>query len=352
MAELSSADINNLPDSDFAYIEPGGSKDSEGKTTPRSLRHFPIHDAAHVRNALARASQSPFGDKAMPKIKAAAKRFGVDVGEEQQETGRALLPESLADRCVRASFPGPELKVVEGGKMPTLVGRLATYNEWGHVKSRLEGEFVERMSPGAFTKTLGEHRAQIRVLFQHGEHPTVGMFPLGTIEDLNETRAGVDYAVKMFDTDYNRELLPALEAGQFGSSYTFRAPKDKRSIEYRPKRSDYNPEGLPEVTVQEVRMFEFGPCMFPVYAGTSAGVRSMTDEFVFARLGADPQRLRELLTTVPDAPILPAATEALSTEPSRGNPLATGQSRNVQLSVPVRKFHTSEDFVEWLSSKT
>lgn len=350
MAELSSADINDLPDSDFAYIEPGGTKDSSGRTTPRSLRHFPIHDAAHVRNALARASQSPFGDKAMPKIRAAAKKLGVDVAEEQQESGRAL-PEPLADRCVRAIFPGPELKLVEGGKMPTLVGRLATYNEWGHVKSRLEGDFMERMSPGAFTKTLGENRSGIRVLFQHGEHPTVGMLPLGTIEDLEETRAGVDYAVKMFDTEYNRELLPALEAGQFGSSYTFRAPKDKKSVEFRPKRSDYNPEGLPEVTVHEVRMFEFGPCIFPVYAGTTAGVRSMTDEFVFARLGSDPQRLRELLTTVPDAPILPAAT-ALSNERAEGEPHSGGESRNVQPISPVRKFHTSEDFVQWLNSKT
>src|SRR5262249_49634863 len=59
-AQLSAQSINDLPDSDFAYIEPGGSKDSSGRTVPRSLRHFPVHDAAHVRNALARAPQSPF----------------------------------------------------------------------------------------------------------------------------------------------------------------------------------------------------------------------------------------------------------------------------------------------------
>jgi hypothetical protein len=56
MTAMSTADINDLPDSDFAYIEPGGKKDDGGKTIPRSLRHYPIHDAAHVRNALARAS--------------------------------------------------------------------------------------------------------------------------------------------------------------------------------------------------------------------------------------------------------------------------------------------------------
>jgi len=83
--KLSSKDINNLPDSDFAYISPGGTKDSEGKTTPRSLRHLPIPDAAHVRNALARLNQTkiPAAAKktALSKIKRKAKELGVHVSE-------------------------------------------------------------------------------------------------------------------------------------------------------------------------------------------------------------------------------------------------------------------------------
>lgn len=85
----SSSTINNLEDRDFAYIEPGGKKDADGKTTPRSLRHFPIHDAAHVRNALSRAPQSPFGDKAMSKINQAAKKFGI--GDAKQGAYRIAL---------------------------------------------------------------------------------------------------------------------------------------------------------------------------------------------------------------------------------------------------------------------
>jgi hypothetical protein len=89
-ATLSVADQNDLPDSDFAYIEPGGTKDASGKTTPRDLRHFCIVDAAHTRNALARASggQSPFADKAMPKILAAAKKFGIKVSDN----GKVSVP--------------------------------------------------------------------------------------------------------------------------------------------------------------------------------------------------------------------------------------------------------------------
>ena len=63
-ATWSTAFMNNLPDSSFLYIEKGGSKDSDGKTTPRSLRHFPYKDAdgkvdlPHLRNALSRIPQS------------------------------------------------------------------------------------------------------------------------------------------------------------------------------------------------------------------------------------------------------------------------------------------------------
>jgi len=54
----STAYKNNLPDSAFLYIAPGGKKDSEGKTIPRSLRFFPVKDSsgkvdqAHVTAAL------------------------------------------------------------------------------------------------------------------------------------------------------------------------------------------------------------------------------------------------------------------------------------------------------------
>lgn len=63
-AVWTTAYINGLPDSAFLHVDSGGSKDDEGKTTPRSLRHFPYKDDSgkvdlpHLRNALARIPQS------------------------------------------------------------------------------------------------------------------------------------------------------------------------------------------------------------------------------------------------------------------------------------------------------
>jgi hypothetical protein len=62
--------INDLPDSAFLFIEPGGSKDGENKTVPRLLRHFPVRDKngeldrAHVTNALAQIPKSNVSESA------------------------------------------------------------------------------------------------------------------------------------------------------------------------------------------------------------------------------------------------------------------------------------------------
>jgi class 3 adenylate cyclase len=70
MATLGAKERAQLPDSAFAYI------DSDGK------RRLPIHDAAHVRNALARFSQVAFEDeaardRARGRLLRAAKKHGI-----------------------------------------------------------------------------------------------------------------------------------------------------------------------------------------------------------------------------------------------------------------------------------
>jgi class 3 adenylate cyclase len=74
MAELRTRDRSRLPDSAFAYI------DAKGR------RRLPIHDRAHVRNALARFDQTLFEDEAardrarIRLLKAAQKHGIVPVG--------------------------------------------------------------------------------------------------------------------------------------------------------------------------------------------------------------------------------------------------------------------------------
>lgn len=172
---------------------------------------------------------------------------------------------------------------------PTMTGHFAVFDQWTEINSIFEGRFLERFAPGAFRKTFGENRDGMRVLFQHGRDPMIGDKPLGTIETLREDSDGAFYEVPLLDAPYVREtILPGLEAGLYGASFRFRAVREE--IVDEPKRSDRNPDGLPERTVKEAAVQEFGPVTFPAYEGATAGVRSVTDLF---RLR--PDELRELL---------------------------------------------------------
>ncbi len=89
---------------DFAYAPPGSSP-SEWK--------LPIHDASHVRNALARYNQTdvPASEKegVWRKIVAAAKKFGIEVSAEKSSDvgARHGLPVLLMSRSLRLALTEP-----------------------------------------------------------------------------------------------------------------------------------------------------------------------------------------------------------------------------------------------------
>jgi HK97 family phage prohead protease len=168
------------------------------------------------------------------------------------------------------------------GSLGTLEGHFAVFNEATEIDSIFEGHFIERIAPGAFRKTFSEQREQMRVLFQHGFDPVVGDKPLGPIDDIGEDDVGARYSVPLIDTSYNRDLVPGLKAGLYGASFRFRVIREDFNRE--PEPSDSNPEGLPERTIREAQVSEFGPVTFPAYPTATAGMRSLTDRFLTRRL--------------------------------------------------------------------
>lgn len=198
------------------------------------------------------------------------------------------------DNLVRAQMPGCELRSAsEDGGMPTLYGHFLKFDRWTEIDSWFEGRFMERLSRGCLKKTIAENRDRIKALFQHGRDPQIGDKPLGPIEDLREDDEGGYYEVPLLDTAYNRELIPGLEKSLYGASFAFTVVRE--DLDAEPKKSDHNPDGIPERTIREIRLYEFGPVTFPAYADATAGVRSMTDEVVFGDIARNPQRFRDLL---------------------------------------------------------
>jgi ElaB/YqjD/DUF883 family membrane-anchored ribosome-binding protein len=122
-AEWTTEYINDLSDECFAYIAPGGEKDEQGKTVPRSLRNLPFKnaqgnlDADHVRNALARLDQTDISAEgkaeAKKKLCAAAKELNIasevcGLTEELSET-KAKLKET-EDKLAEAQKTIEQLK--------------------------------------------------------------------------------------------------------------------------------------------------------------------------------------------------------------------------------------------------
>lgn len=149
----------------------------------------------------------------------------------------------------------------------TLYGYFARFNEPTEINNPVEGHFIERIAPGAFTKTLQERGRSIPVLFHHGLDPAIGMRPLGVPSVVRQEDTGVYAEVPLDDTSYNRDLAASLRSGALGQSFRFR-PITARDT--WTKAAD----GMPEVTRGEVVLREFGPTPIPAYSGASAAIRS------------------------------------------------------------------------------
>ena len=98
-ATWTTAFVNSLPDSAFLFVEDGGTKDDEGKTVPRTLRHFPYKDSSgnvdlpHLRNALARIPQSNLPQDVQDRLTKKAQRIlaGENADDGKSATGSSEL---------------------------------------------------------------------------------------------------------------------------------------------------------------------------------------------------------------------------------------------------------------------
>ena len=285
-AQMTTQSINDLPDSDFAYIEPGGSKDASGKTVPRSLRHFPIHDKPHVQNALSRAPQSPFGEKAMPAIRKAAKKFGIDVGgSDTQQTS------SRTSGFFTRSYILDDISIKPGDGR-TVDAYAAVFNVPSQVHDP-DGEYEEVIDPAAFNRTLEHSRRSgsgFPVLFNHGmtlfgtpsERYSV---PIGVSEEVRVDGNGLFTRSRYHKTQAADEILEAIRDGSI-TSYSFNG-QFKRSDPPTP-RGGYRRShaGLPRVRRVESTLREFGPGTFPVYP--DAAIVSVRAEQAALQLAALP----------------------------------------------------------------
>ena len=177
--------------------------------------------------------------------------------------------------------------VNDDGSLGTMFVRFSPFNTWYEINSIWEGRFLERTLPGAFKKTAREAKRpdglySTKVMFDHGMDMHIGDKLLGVptrFEEVDEGGYhGPELEVPLEDTSYNRDLVPLLRKGGYGSSFMFDVIRE--TWEHEPGESEHNPEGLPERSVAEVRTFEAGPVTWPASPTASAGMRSLTDIYM------------------------------------------------------------------------
>lgn len=204
-----------------------------------------------------------------------------------------------------------------------LHGHFSVFDRWYEIDSWYEGRFLERTAAGSFVKTIKENRDNIKVQFDHGFDRFVGDSPLGPIEELFEDETGPFYGVPLLDTDYNRErILPLLQGrtidgrqlgSLLGSSFRFRVTREEW-VEPT-KATSHNPEKLPERTIREVRLYEFGPVVFPANPDATAAARSLSDHYIARRLQQEGRAERAARALAPHLDV-DAANPGTSTPPT------------------------------------
>lgn len=144
----------------------------------------------------------------------------------------------------------------------TLEGYAAVFNQRTSIVDHL-GTYDEIIAPGAFSHTIRNGRPKL--MFDHGQHPMVGSMPLGTIDSLDEDGHGLRVRATLSDNWLIEPIADAVRSGAVdGMSFRFSVPTGKEEWS----------ENQTLRTVREVKLYEFGPVVFPAYEGTSVLVRA------------------------------------------------------------------------------
>ena len=165
--------------------------------------------------------------------------------------------------------------------------------------------FTERIAQGAFTRSLGDRRRDIRLYVNHNSDMVLASKKSGTLR-LSEDRMGLRVEADLPDTSYSRDLRALMQAGVV----------DKMSFGFTiPKGGDrWSDDGM-ERTLTKINLHEVSVVTgFPAYEATKAAVRSL--ERLSERTGIAVDELSGALDALADGADLDPAKAQVLMEPA------------------------------------
>jgi HK97 family phage prohead protease len=193
------------------------------------------------------------------------------------EIERASTAKVIPKGPVIATFPTALAR--QGAQGRTMVGYAAA---WDVPIEDAGGWFpTDRMylRRASFDKTLKEHGDEVKVLFNHGKDPQIGMKPLGKPQTMRRDDYGLWTETPLDKTSYNDDIIVSLESGALDAMSVTMEVKDYEYLD--------DDEAL-EVT--QARLYEYGPVTFAANPGATASVHSVQ---AFDALHSSPERAED-----------------------------------------------------------
>lgn len=179
-----------------------------------------------------------------------------------------------------------ELRAAEDG-----IIRLGGYALKFNKLSQNLGGFVERIAPGALTKTLRDG-GDVLCRYQHEDNYLLGRTSSGTLR-LSVDDEGLLYEVDLPDTSYARDLAALAGRGD--------VTKSSFAFHLMPGGDEWSltESGFPLRTLTEFHLVDTAPVVSPAYLDTTSGLRSLAEsrhlDFDSVRAAAESERLADLL---------------------------------------------------------
>lgn len=201
------------------------------------------------------------------------------------------------------ALKGLQVRAAEEGSqyIGVLSGYAARFNSDSVAFEGYGKPWVERIAPGAFTRTLKDN-PDVVALWSHDPAKPAGRTPdtLSVREDEN----GLAIEIRLVDTPTNRELLTNVKAGIVDSMSFGFVPVKTRWTEQKTAETDLR-------TLEDVDLIEVSPVVWPAYPETSIGARSH-------------RQFRELRASAPDlAEVMQERDRFLSSANAEGKSTTT-----------------------------
>ena len=201
----------------------------------------------------------------MPKIKAAAKKFGIDAGGSDDSGGRSLLAdEEIRELRITSQYKDLDSRLeIRSDSDGKWLGGYASV--FAPRESRNLGGFIERVAPDAFNEAKVNGWPDVVCRYNHNDDLVLGTTAAGTLR-LRTDNVGLDYQV--LPPTSREDVRELVQRGDIRySSFAFRCPPggDEWGI------TDQN---FPQRTLHNVELVDVAPVLSPAYPNATVAVRA------------------------------------------------------------------------------